>query len=64
MDCKAQERTLDRIGFPNVSFRGEYPIGTVEYKADGFPVEIKLEGFSPFIPLNTADSSLPVTVMC
>jgi non-lysosomal glucosylceramidase len=62
-DGKTQERTLDRAGFPDVSFRGEYPIGTVEYKADGFPVQIKLEGFSPFIPLNTADSSLPAAVM-
>ncbi len=62
-DGKAQERTLDRVGFPEVSFRGEYPIGVVEYKADGFPVEVKLEAFSPFIPLNTADSSLPTVLM-
>ncbi len=62
-DGKAEERTLDRAGFPDVSFRGEYPIGKVEYKADGFPLIISLEAFSPFIPLNVADSSLPAAVL-
>jgi non-lysosomal glucosylceramidase len=58
-----QVRTLDRTGFPAVTFRGEYPIGRVQYQADGFPVEIALEAFSPYIPLNTEDSSLPATVL-
>ncbi len=62
-DGKAEERTLDRIDFPDVSFRGEYPIGKVEYRADGFPVSVTLEAFSPFIPLNVADSTLPATVL-
>ena len=62
-DGKVEDRTLDRAGFPDVSFRGEYPIGTVEYRADGFPATVTLEAFSPFIPLNVADSSLPATVM-
>jgi uncharacterized protein (DUF608 family) len=63
VDGKAEERTLDRAGFPDVAFRGEYPIGKVEYKADGFPLSITLEAFCPFIPLNVADSSLPAVVM-
>lgn len=54
-------RPLDKTGFSNIRFRGEYPIGRVQYLADD--VEVNLEAFSPFIPLNTDDSSLPATVM-
>jgi non-lysosomal glucosylceramidase len=56
-------RPLDRTGFSDVAFRGEYPIATVDYKDAGVPVEVRLEAFSPFIPLNTDESSLPATVM-
>lgn len=56
-------RTLDRQGFPGVTFRGEYPIGKVTYREEHFPAEVKLEAFSPFIPLNAKDSALPMTVM-
>jgi uncharacterized protein (DUF608 family) len=58
-----QLRPLDVTGFPGVTFRGEYPIGTVEYRDDACPLAVKLEAFSPFIPLNAEDSSLPATVM-
>lgn len=54
-------RVLDATGFSDIRYRGEYPIGRVEYRAAD--VEITLEAFSPFIPLNTDDSSLPATVM-
>jgi uncharacterized protein (DUF608 family) len=56
-------RTLDAEGFEQVSFVGQYPIGEIHYKDVQCPVEVQLSAFSPFIPLNTADSSLPVTVM-
>ena len=54
--------TLDATGFPDLSFCGEYPVATVEYKNSALPVEVTLEAFSPFIPLNTDDSSFPATV--
>src|ERR1035437_8705428 len=54
-------RSLDK--FSDIRFRGEYPIGIVNFRDATLPVEIILEAFSPFIPLNIDDSSLPATVM-
>jgi non-lysosomal glucosylceramidase len=56
-------RRLDRRGFPSVDFVGEYPFGFVRYAEEGCPVQVLLEAFSPFIPLNAKDSALPATVL-
>ncbi|HNU98751.1 MAG: twin-arginine translocation signal domain-containing protein [Verrucomicrobia bacterium] len=60
---RSRVRRLCRDDWRDVSFNGQYPIGRVEYRDPEFPVSVDLEAFSPFIPLNTADSSLPATVM-
>ena len=60
---KTITRSLDADGFPGVRFCGEYPIATVQYEDRDVPVSVTLEAFSPFIPLDEADSALPATVM-
>ena len=59
---KTEVRPLDGTGWAEVKFTGQYPIGTVEYRDAAAPVHVKLEAYSPFIPLNANDSGLPATV--
>jgi uncharacterized protein (DUF608 family) len=63
---EAQTGVLDKNGFPNSEFASEYPIGRVRYaraKDDPFPVEVSLEAFSPFVPLNGKESAVPGTIL-
>jgi uncharacterized protein (DUF608 family) len=62
VDGTKARRRLDRWDFPDVTFTGEYPIGLVRYRDSAFPVAVEMEAFSPFVPLDAENSTLPVTL--
>ena len=45
--------------FEDVSFTGEFPIASMNFKDKKFPGNVSLTAFNPFIPLNDKDSSIP-----
>lgn len=59
----SEVRSLDASDWEEVTFLGQYPIGTVTYSDPACPVKVVLEAFSPFIPLNLPNSSLPATIL-
>ncbi|MBN8215830.1 MAG: hypothetical protein J0L75_04270 [Spirochaetes bacterium] len=49
-------------GMPNfrdVAFKGEFPIAELTFKDQKFPGAVRLTAWSPFIPMNERDSSMP-----
>src|SRR4051794_8138161 len=44
------------------AFLGEYPFAWMSFTDETLPVEVHLEAFNPFIPMNERDSGLPVAV--
>ena len=48
--------------FRGARFTGTYPFARIDFEDETLPVQVSLEAFNPFIPLNVDDSSLPVAV--
>lgn len=57
----AQQRALVKRfgGVDKTAFTGAYPFARIEYRHESLPVDVSLEAFSPFVPLNSRDSSIP-----
>ena len=45
------------------TFTGEFPLATVNFQDSRLPVQVMLEAFSPFIPLDADASGYPVAVL-
>lgn len=43
--------------------RGEFPFAEITFEDHTLPVQVKLEAYNPFIPLNPDDSGLPLAVL-
>ncbi|WP_316835415.1 GH116 family glycosyl-hydrolase [Pedobacter nutrimenti] len=56
-------KELNEDHWDEVSFQGSYPVATITYSSKGFPLEIQLNVYSPFIPLEAEKSALPATVL-
>lgn len=45
--------------FSKVVFNGEFPVAQITFSDAGFPAEVVMTAFNPFIPLDSENSSLP-----
>ncbi len=61
-------RALQTVGQPgfqpmrSLEFEGGYPIARLTFDDPELPVSVRLEGFNPLIPTDTANSALPCAV--
>lgn len=56
---------LDGSGLPHFrecKFTGEFPFARMDFNDPKMPLQVSLEAFNPFIPLNDKDSSLPAAI--
>jgi len=48
---------------PRIEMTGEYPVATLRFLDGALPVQVELSAFSPFAPLDTALSSVPLAAL-
>ena len=54
--------TQKMCGFPHfkyVEFDGQFPIAVLRFQDEGFPADVKMTAFNPFIPCDSKNSSIP-----
>lgn len=56
-------RRFQGSDWATVAFDGKWPVGEVKYADPECPLKATLTAWTPFIPLQLEDSSLPVTIM-
>jgi uncharacterized protein (DUF608 family) len=49
--------------FEHAAFKGEYPFGFVTLRDAKVPLRVTVTGWSPFIPLDDRDSSIPCAIL-
>jgi non-lysosomal glucosylceramidase len=52
-------------GLPHMrecTFTGEFPLARLDFSDPNIPLEVSLEAFNPFLPLNPDDSGLPIAL--
>ncbi|WP_345684281.1 GH116 family glycosyl hydrolase [Novipirellula caenicola] len=47
---------------PSLKFEGEYPLGTYRFEEPALPVEIELQVFNPFLPMDLKNSAIPCAI--
>ena len=63
LQVNGKTHLLNSQGFSEVTFTNQYPMALVDYADAACPVDVQLEAYTPFIPLNRDQSSYPVAVM-
>jgi uncharacterized protein (DUF608 family) len=68
LESRLQPPFADAAGIPAARLdgsvmRGEYPFAWIDFEDADLPVQVQLEAFTPFIPLNVDDSSIPAAVL-
>ncbi|WP_316814507.1 GH116 family glycosyl-hydrolase [Pedobacter nyackensis] len=56
-------KELRETHWDEIVFEAAYPTCKVTYSSEDFPVNVVLTAYSPFIPLDTDNSSLPMTTL-
>jgi uncharacterized protein (DUF608 family) len=64
VDYGEEAAQLNSSGFPDIRFRGEYPIAKVQFFDPKQPLKVELEAFSPYSPTEDDNSSIPAIILC